>query len=656
MVFEEIKKNFSSQRIRLGNYVAIGLLTGLLLSLSFFFIPPSSVDPRPLRLVMGVVFPAAVLLGWLFPQVRKHAYSIGFVLLCFLSLWALFMNMANDFEIKHLSWFSVIFLSVNLFLKRFWPVVFYMGLIIVSSLLMYPLLNEPKILPVLFYMMELVLGISVFIALSTLTREFQGLEQKGDRYQWITEMSFQHSKDAILVTDEKGVVVEYNALFQSLWGLEEQSLYGWKLPQLHQASANLVSAGSHQPFQDARDWSEDVWDNPLMFLRDGTVIQRHSAQVEAVAGGLWEVWYFRDITVNWRSREALYSSEQHNRAIVEALPDIVLHLADDNSILELKVPNLPEYEGLILSESASSPKALLGGELAEEIEGPLEACRRGQAVAVFETQIDWGGRLRDLEIRVVRSGSNAVLVLIRDVSQRKEMERELIQRNFELDSFVYRASHDLKAPLNSMMGLLGLLKADEKGEDRELYLRMMDKSVYKLDTFIRNLTEFSRVSRTQSDQVEVDLRAMVNEIMESVQHMDNFDRVKVQIDLAAGNNLVTDPFLLEIVLANLISNAIKYQNLERDDSSLQIVLVTSDTHHQVWVKDNGIGIPEAYQSRLFELFFRASNQSFGSGLGLYIARNAVDKMGGEILFESLEGEGTSFCIRIPVGAVGLAAG
>ncbi|HEX2901293.1 MAG TPA: HAMP domain-containing sensor histidine kinase, partial [Bacteroidia bacterium] len=274
------------------------------------------------------------------------------------------------------------------------------------------------------------------------------------------------------------------------------------------------------------------------------------------------------------------------------------------------------------------------------------ALRSGDVVA-YEHELELQGNLRDLEVRLTPSGPGEALLMARDVTERKKTERELVQRNHELDSFVYRASHDLKAPLNSLMGLIEILKAESKDPGLATYLHLMDKSVLNLDTFIRNLTEFSKIARLEIRNQGVDFNELISEVTEGLRYMENAERVQQHIELIPGPVFIGDSFHIGIVLGNLISNAVKYQDLKKAEPWVKVQVKTSTQDCQIIVEDNGLGIAAAHQGRIFELFYRASNQSFGSGLGLYITRNAVEKMKGTIEMHSEEGKGTQFVVTLP---------
>lgn len=234
-----------------------------------------------------------------------------------------------------------------------------------------------------------------------------------------------------------------------------------------------------------------------------------------------------------------------------------------------------------------------------------------------------------------------------DITDRKKKESELINRNFELDSFVYRASHDLKAPLNSIMGLIGIIREEKEVDTILSYIAMMDKSVKKLDDFIKQLTQFSQDTRLKSVRQPVQFGEFVEEIVQDLRYMENAERVDFKINIDQKVEFHTDPIRLGIVFNNLISNAIKYQDSKKPNPSLEVNIVSDSGRAVCDFIDNGLGIDKEHLEKVFDLFFRASVQATGSGLGLYITHNAIQKMGGEVRVDSEPGVGTTFTLTIP---------
>ena len=234
-----------------------------------------------------------------------------------------------------------------------------------------------------------------------------------------------------------------------------------------------------------------------------------------------------------------------------------------------------------------------------------------------------------------------------DITERKEREKELMNRNFELDSFVYRASHDLKAPLNSIMGLINIIREEKDVDSILQYITMMDKSVSKLDAFIKQLTQFSQDTRLQIVRMPINLEELLQEVWTDLKYMDNANRMELDLQVAQDGQFFSDPVRLAIVCNNIISNAIKYQDLKKGKSRIEVLVQADEKRAVIQFRDNGLGISQEHLEKVFELFFRASVQATGSGLGLYITYNAVGKLGGKIDVDSELGIGTTFTLNIP---------
>jgi len=231
-----------------------------------------------------------------------------------------------------------------------------------------------------------------------------------------------------------------------------------------------------------------------------------------------------------------------------------------------------------------------------------------------------------------------------------EMQKEALQRaNSELDKFVYSVSHDLRAPLSSMKGVIEI--SEEETQDALLLknFSLLKGSVKKLDDFIQDILEYSRNSRMEIKKQQIDFNEMLLDITTHLKHMSsNTDRlVEIKYEVNNERSFVSDKSRINIMLSNLISNAIRYQNPSNDNPLVDVKIDMSDTETGIIIKDNGIGISEENQEKIFGMFYRVSENSVGSGLGLYLVKEIVDKLNGKIEIESELGKGTAFLIRIP---------
>lgn len=226
---------------------------------------------------------------------------------------------------------------------------------------------------------------------------------------------------------------------------------------------------------------------------------------------------------------------------------------------------------------------------------------------------------------------------------------ELTLRNTELDRFVYSASHDLSAPLKSILGLIQVAKLDNPGDIHLQYLDMMERSVYKLEDFIQEVVTYSRNTRMPVRFEQFNFRAFVESLLQDHEYSPNFKHIRFIIEDETKGNIVSDVTRMKIILNNLLSNAIKFHWIEKDrDPYVLLRLKQADTEYILEVRDNGRGIKEEHLHRIFEMFYRATDETQGSGLGLYILKETVTKLGGTVTATSAIDEGTAFFIHLPL--------
>lgn len=245
-------------------------------------------------------------------------------------------------------------------------------------------------------------------------------------------------------------------------------------------------------------------------------------------------------------------------------------------------------------------------------------------------------------------------ITIVNQEDQKLLERKLNKRvdelknsNKSLDHFVYGATHDLKAPLASISGLINILKIEQNAEQRALYIQMMEKSVQRLNEFIREIVDYSRNANQEVKRDQIEFQPLIEEIFESMAHMENADKIRPVIDVEQEYPFQTDAHRLKVVLNNLVSNAYKYSSTHRRDCFIEVKVRVKPLKASIQVKDNGQGIGKNHIDKIFEMFFRASEGKTGTGLGLYIVKETLDKMQGSIHVVSELGQGTSFVVNIP---------
>ncbi len=226
-----------------------------------------------------------------------------------------------------------------------------------------------------------------------------------------------------------------------------------------------------------------------------------------------------------------------------------------------------------------------------------------------------------------------------------QKNKELMKANAELDRFVYSASHDLRAPLTSLAGLIHLAQRDKA--DAPTYLALMAERLKVMDNYIKDIVEYSRNTRLEVSFSKIKLRPVIEEVVNTLKYSTDTSKVRIEIKLEDGLKIKTDESRLRVILNNLIGNAFKYQDLSKSNPYLKVQAAIQDNQCFITIEDNGIGIKPEHHIKVFEMFYRANDLAAGSGLGLYIARETADKLKGKISFESAYGLGTTFTVSIP---------
>ncbi len=243
----------------------------------------------------------------------------------------------------------------------------------------------------------------------------------------------------------------------------------------------------------------------------------------------------------------------------------------------------------------------------------------------------------------------------RDITQQKEhadalkaQNQELIKINQELDNFVYRVSHDLRAPLTSSLGLLNLIGSLEPPQEINKYLGLQHDSLKKMDGFIRDILDYSRNSRTELSQDEVSFEKLISGLLAQHEFTAGGKAVTVTQHIEQSAPFISDAMRLQIVLSNLISNAFRYYNPYIENPWLSIEVKVTEVEAVIQLSDNGIGIQAEHLPHIFKMFYRATDHKVvGSGLGLYIVKESVEKMGGSITVESKMNKGSVFTVLLP---------
>ena len=232
--------------------------------------------------------------------------------------------------------------------------------------------------------------------------------------------------------------------------------------------------------------------------------------------------------------------------------------------------------------------------------------------------------------------------------QLHDKNKELVKTNTELDRFVYSASHDLRSPISSVRGLISLVSLNPHSPDIKSYLEMMDNQLIGLNKFIEDIVLYSRNTRAAYKVELIQLKKLVEEVLISLQFYPGSEKINIEVTIPDETTLFSDPTRVRIVLANLLSNALKYSDPAKENPFIKINATKVDMHLAISVQDNGAGIDRQYVSKIFDMFYQGNEKSDGSGLGLYIVKETLEKIQGEISVQSELGKGSEFKVMLPI--------
>jgi len=472
----------------------------------------------------------------------------------------------------------------------------------------------------------------------------------------------ENSTDGLTVISRDGIVLEMSPSAKKILGYDPSEMIGMYRPDLiHpldldkviRSFKNIVEKGSmietmeyrHKMPDGSYKWLECTFNNLLQ-----------EPMLRAV------VLNYRDITERKNAVESIRLAEERYRHIFENTLEGIYQSTPDGKFITAN-PAMAKMFGYSSADNFIASVNDIGTQL---YANPLERER-------MKNLLEKEGIANGFELKALKKNKDEIWVrahiraiknpggeieyfegTIEDISERKKAEEKLkaqfeqLQKtNYELDRFVYSVSHDLRAPLASILGLINVAEIESPSETQQKYLALIRTSVNKLDGFIKDILNYSRNARSDMRFEKVDFSELIGEIQSSLRQAPGASRLQVTIEVSDHEPYYSDRTRLEIIFSNILANAIKYQDYNKEESRLLISVKTSPEDVVICCTDNGVGIREKHLDKIFNMFYRASDLSKGSGLGLYITKETVIKLGGWIKAESQLGLFTTFEIVIP---------
>jgi PAS domain S-box-containing protein len=238
-----------------------------------------------------------------------------------------------------------------------------------------------------------------------------------------------------------------------------------------------------------------------------------------------------------------------------------------------------------------------------------------------------------------------MVVFMHNITERHMLQKKLENKNHHLDHVIYKTTHDLRAPLKSALGLIQL--AELQPEDYMKYVGLIKSSLIRLDTMIDDMANLFKNEKLAIQNDRIDIRQMFDREIENLHNMPEAQGIRFDVFVDGDVPFYSDPLRVKTIVSNLLSNAIKYSDQQKMRKYIQVSAHVFTDWLFMTFEDNGIGIDHEHQEKIFDLFYRVSSDKKGTGLGLYIVKDTVDRLSGKIYVKSKRGESTSFTVTLP---------
>jgi signal transduction histidine kinase len=342
------------------------------------------------------------------------------------------------------------------------------------------------------------------------------------------------------------------------------------------------------------------------------------------------------------------------QAILNAIPDIVLHLNREGQYLDIPTGDNSDLVRPVADLIGQSIRDVLPIRSQEDILKTLQAALDTDTTRVMEYSLEFPEGLRQFEGRFVKSGEDDVLVFIRNITDRKQSQSRQLALNLErervkmLEDFISDASHDLKTPISNLRSRLYLMRKSQDDANRERQLTVMEAEVLRLERLIEDLLTMAQLDRNAHFNFEpVHLNHLVYDVFKTTLTLAQQKGLSLTYEPADLRPIWGEPLEVHRVIMNLVSNAVNYT----PQGSVTIRTREENNGALLEVSDTGIGIAPEDQPRIFERFYRAdkarSTDKGGTGLGLAIVKKVVDLHQGQVRVISNVGVGTRFEVWLP---------
>jgi PAS domain S-box-containing protein len=398
-------------------------------------------------------------------------------------------------------------------------------------------------------------------------------------------------------------------------------------------------------------------DNQRVGWRENHIYKLSTGEIVAIFDDVTErKQYEQELII---AKEEAEESKERTAAMLNAIPDLVFRMDKDGFFLDFKadIKDLYNQVDKLIGRNQSD---ILPSELIEKINTHVSQALNTRQIQTFEYELDINENIRHFEARIAKSGTNEVTSIIRDISESKKKDLELIKAKEKAEesdrlktSFLQNISHEIRTPLNAISGFAGIInKPGLSEEKRNSFVTIIQNSSKQLVSIVSDILTVSALE-TNQEKLKIDKVCINNIIVEllsifkqQAQNQNISMYTKQQLN-DKQSEIYTDKTKITQILSNLLSNALKFTH----KGSIEFGYNLNAENLEFYVKDSGIGIKTEFHKKIFERFGQAEKSIEklygGTGLGLSISKGFVDLLGGRIWVQSELEKGSTFYFTIP---------
>lgn len=458
-------------------------------------------------------------------------------------------------------------------------------------------------------------------------------------------------RDIVMVTDLEGVIKYWNMGATKIFGYSPEEAIGRHIGLIEklQNPATYEKIITHiekekvhrTEIQALTKNNQSIWLNMKVSYMLNMAHEKQSL-----------LWIANDVTEELRNKEKLLIQKSALEAVGVGLA--ITNPQEKGNPVVLINPKFESLTGYSAKEMiGNSYKILQGPDTDLAMSKRIEECIENQSP--FEGEVlnyrkngeTFWNKLLINPIFDEKGKLINYVYFLQDVTEAKNDKEDLLYKNRELNTFIYKSSHDLRSPIATLLGLIKFAQNETCDEQILSYLKMMEESSERLDQILKTLMDMISFKQVEARYEEVNFGQVLHKVLHDLRERFDMNGLELKLNVDNGVILRTDLKMLEHILFQIVENAIKFRDRQKDKLLLEVSLRHSAQKHSIAIRDNGLGISKKYLDRIFDMFFRANENYPGSGLGLYIAKNLIEKLSGRLYIQTEPGKGTMVTIELP---------